>query len=158
WRSPPTPAARSDDAGDTMNIAVVYNSRRSCVLSQFGQPCPEQYGSATIWLVAGALERAGHRVALVEGDTTLFQKLDAFMPAIDGRPSGLVMNMAYGVQGTGRYTHVPGMLEMAGVPYTGSGPTGHALALDKVVAKDLIRSAGVPTADYAVMRHPGDPC
>src|SRR5262249_48854757 len=65
-------------------------------------------------------------------------------------------NMAYGIQGECRYAHVPATLEMAGVPYTGSDPLGHALSLDKVLTKDLIRLAGIPTPDYRVLRHGGD--
>jgi D-alanine-D-alanine ligase len=40
------------------------------------------------------------------------------------------------------------VLELADVPYTGSGPLGSALAMDKDVAKRLFRSAGVPTPDW----------
>ena len=70
----------------------------------------------------------------------------------DGHPTGMVFNMAYGIQGECRYTHVPAMLEMAGVPYTGSRPLGHALALDKVITKNLLRDAGIPTPNFCVMR------
>jgi D-alanine-D-alanine ligase len=45
----------------------------------------------------------------------------------------------------------PAMLEMAGIPYTGSSPLGHALALDKVITKQLIRDAGVSTPNFCVM-------
>src|SRR5262249_14757095 len=65
---------------------------------------------------------------------------------------GMVFNMAYGIQGNGRYTHVPAMLEMAGVPYTGSSPLGHALSLDKVITKRLLLEAGIPTPNFRVMR------
>ena len=71
-------------------------------------------------------------------------------------PSGLVFNMAYGIQGECRYTHVPAMLEMAGVPYTGSCPLGHALALDKVIAKIQMQAAGIPTPAFKVMGRPDD--
>jgi D-alanine-D-alanine ligase len=64
--------------------------------------------------------------------------------------------MAYGIQGDARYTHVPAALEMAGVPYTGSTPLGHALALDKVVTKVLMLAAGVPTPAFRVMLGPSD--
>src|SRR5262245_9125091 len=64
--------------------------------------------------------------------------------------------MAYGIQGNCRYTHVPAMLEMAGVPYTGSTPLGHALALDKVVTKRLLQEAGIATPNYRVLRRPED--
>jgi D-alanine-D-alanine ligase len=66
----------------------------------------------------------------------------------------MVFNMAYGIQGECRYTHAPAMLEMAGIPYTGSSPLGHALALDKVVTKILMLRAGVPTPAFQVMRRP----
>ena len=40
------------------------------------------------------------------------------------------------------------LLEMVGVPYTGSGRLGSAMAMDKDVSKRLFREAGVPTADW----------
>jgi D-alanine-D-alanine ligase len=42
------------------------------------------------------------------------------------------------------------LLEMVGVPYTGSGRLGSAMAMDKDVSKRLFRQAGVPTADWAM--------
>ncbi len=44
------------------------------------------------------------------------------------------------------------LLEMVGVPYTGSGRLGSAMAMDKDVAKRLFRDAGVPTADWTMSR------
>ncbi|MBX2836175.1 MAG: D-alanine--D-alanine ligase [Gammaproteobacteria bacterium] len=41
---------------------------------------------------------------------------------------------------------VQGALELAGVPYTGSGVLGSALSMDKLRAKDLIRQHNIPTA------------
>ena len=35
-------------------------------------------------------------------------------------------------------------LDLLGVPYTGSGPLGSAMAMDKAVAKRIMESAGVP--------------
>ena len=42
---------------------------------------------------------------------------------------------------------VQGALDLAGVPYTGSGVLGSALAMDKTRAKSLCRHAGIPTPD-----------
>ncbi len=42
--------------------------------------------------------------------------------------------------------HVQGALELAGVPYTGSGVLGSALAMDKFRSKTICRDNGVPTA------------
>jgi len=141
-----------------MKVAVVHNRDGSGVINRFGQVCPEKYGEKAIIAVLGALQRAGHDVLLCEGDKTLLQVLERFMPPDhEGHPTGMVFNMAYGIQGNCRYTHVPAMLEMAGVPYTGSDPLGHALALDKVITKDLLRQAGIPTPNYCVMRNEDDP-
>jgi D-alanine-D-alanine ligase len=42
------------------------------------------------------------------------------------------------------------LLEVVGVPYTGSGRLGSAMAMDKDVSKRLFRAAGVPTADWVM--------
>lgn len=136
-----------------MKVAVVENRDHAGVINTFGQRCPEKYGKTAIQNVIRSLRQEGHEVLLCEGDKHLLSALEAFMPhGALGRPTGMVFNMAYGIQGGCRYTHVPAILEMAGVPYTGSGPLGHALALDKIITKDLIRLAGVPTPNYRVMR------
>jgi D-alanine-D-alanine ligase len=40
------------------------------------------------------------------------------------------------------------LLDAIGVPFTGSGPVGCALAMDKDLTKRLLRDAGIPTADW----------
>lgn len=136
-----------------MRVAVVCNHDHRGVINRFGQSCPEGYDREAVESVVAALEEAGHQMLLCEGDKGLLARLERFMPPdSQARPSGMVFNMAYGIQGECRYTHVPAMLEMAGVPYTGSSPLGHGLALDKVIAKKLIRDRGVPTPNFRVMR------
>jgi D-alanine-D-alanine ligase len=54
-----------------------------------------------------------------------------------------VLHGPFGEDGT-----VQGMLELAGVPYVGSGVLSSSIAMDKVVAKTLFRSAGLPQADF----------
>jgi len=144
-----------------MRIAVVRNNDHSGVINRFGKPCPERYGQKTVDHVVTALRDGGHDTMLCEGDKSLPSVLERFMPADrDGRLTGMVFNMAYGIQGECRYTHVPAMLELLGVPYTGSSPLGHALALDKVITKQLLRDGGIPTPNFRVMRrgdeHVGD--
>jgi D-alanine-D-alanine ligase len=137
---------------ELMKIAVVRNRENGGVINRFGQICPEIYGEKSVQLVVDALRSCDHSVALLEADKNLLPRLETFMPAdVDGRPTGMVFNLAYGIQGECRYTHVPAMLELAGVPYTGSSPLGHALALDKVITKNLMRQADVPTPEYRVM-------
>jgi D-alanine-D-alanine ligase len=47
---------------------------------------------------------------------------------------------------------VQGLLEVAGVPYVGSGVLGSAAAMDKGVAKALLGAAGLPQVRHLVMR------
>jgi len=56
---------------------------------------------------------------------------------------------------------VQGFLELLGIPYQGSGVLGSALAMDKDLAKQLYRAAGLTVPDAVVLRrgepvHPGD--
>jgi len=50
--------------------------------------------------------------------------------------------------GRGEDGTLQALLDVVGVPYTGSGALGTALAMDKDVSKRLFRVAGVPTADW----------
>jgi D-alanine-D-alanine ligase len=51
---------------------------------------------------------------------------------------------------------VQGMLEMIGLPYTGSGVMGSALGMDKLRTKRLAAALGVATADSVVLRQLAD--
>ncbi|MER8602003.1 ATP-grasp domain-containing protein [Mesorhizobium sp. M1339] len=136
-----------------MRVAVVWNHDHTGVINRFGQSCPEYDQREMVENVVAALQEGGHETLLCEGDKGLLATLEQFMPPDpQARPSGIAFNMAGGIQGECSFTHVPAMLEMAGVPYTGSSPLGHGLALDKVITKQLIRDGGVPTPKFRVMR------
>ena len=49
---------------------------------------------------------------------------------------------------------VAGLLELMGIPYTGSDPCALGLALNKFYVKQILRSAGIPTA-RGYLRYPG---
>ena len=49
-----------------------------------------------------------------------------------------------------------GALEWLDTPYTGSGVMASALAMDKVRSKHLFEASGIPTPEYAVVRHKAD--
>ena len=51
---------------------------------------------------------------------------------------------------------IQGALEMLGVPYTGSGVLGSALAMDKARAKLVWRARGMPTPDYELLDRNSD--
>lgn len=50
--------------------------------------------------------------------------------------------------GSGEDGTVQALLDLAGIPYTGSGKLGSALGWDKDIAKRLFLAAGVPTPDW----------
>ena len=141
-----------------MKVAVVYNKDTKGTVNVLGPQNREWYPEATILKAAGALEKAGHEVELIPADRHLLPKLKKFLPKLSKRRHpGIVFNMALGVQGKCRYTHVPALLETSGIPYTGSSPLGHTLSLDKVVTKHILRAAGLPTPNSVVMMHPDQP-
>lgn len=51
--------------------------------------------------------------------------------------------------GHGEDGYIQAVLEMAGVPYTGTGPLGCGIAMDKRVTKELLVQGGVPTPAWA---------
>jgi len=134
-----------------MRVAVVYNRDRSGTINVFGMQNREWYPEETIQKVISALESGGHVVELIQADRFLLTNLNKFLPKLSKRrPNGLVFNLALGVQGKCRYTHVPSILELGGIPYTGSNPMGHTLAQDKVVAKQIFLASNLPTPSYRV--------
>lgn len=52
--------------------------------------------------------------------------------------------------GTGENGTLQAMLELTGIPYTGSGPLGSAVAMDKDMTKRILVHAGVPTPDWVM--------
>lgn len=134
-----------------MRVAVVYNRDRKGTINVFGMQNREWYPEETIQRVVQALETGGHTAELIQADRFLLAKLNKFLPKLSKRrPNGIVFNLALGVQGKCRYTHVPSILELAGIPYTGSNPMGHTLAQDKVVAKQIFMASNLPTPNYRV--------
>ncbi len=138
-----------------MKVAIVYNRDSNRVINLFGIPNREKYGMKSIRRITDALRKGGHQVKSFEGDKDLVDNLEHFMPRVmKGELPGMVFNISYGIQGQARYTHVPSILEMVGIPYVGSGPLAHSLALDKVVAKMLFQQHGLPTPEYTVLDSP----
>lgn len=57
--------------------------------------------------------------------------------------------------GQGEDGTVQAVLDMAGVPYTGSGHLASALAMDKQLSKTVLHAAGVATPDWLMAPVPG---
>jgi D-alanine-D-alanine ligase len=84
---------------------------------------------------ADALERSGYKVSRVDVNRDIAATLRALKPdaalnVLHGRP---------GEDGT-----LQGMLEVLGIPYSHSGVLASALAMQKEIAKTVLKAAGVP--------------
>ena len=93
----------------------------------------------------GLEERAGAAATLpVPADRApvALGEVDVVLPILHG---------PFGEDGT-----VQGLLELAGVPYVGSGVAASALCMDKDLFKAVLRDRGVPVAPNVTLR-PGDP-
>ncbi len=99
---------------------------------------PEVTGGTAVSLVG---DPAGRGLAVLEPGAAIGPALtgvDVVFPVLHG---------AYGEDGT-----IQGLLEMAGLPYVGSGVFASAASMDKEFTKKLLAAAGLPQGDHVVLR------
>ena len=89
--------------------------------------------------VEDALERLGHEAVAIDADTRLVERLTAAAPDV----AFVAMHGPGGEDGTAQE-----LLEILGIPFTGPGVAACGRCMDKVVAKQTLRGAGVPTPDW----------
>jgi D-alanine-D-alanine ligase len=90
--------------------------------------------------VFAALDKTKYRVRRYDPQTDL-GRLVADAAAIDA--ALIILHGTYGEDGT-----VQGLLDLLGIPYQGSGVLGSAVAMDKLVSKQLYAASGIPTPSY----------
>jgi D-alanine-D-alanine ligase len=116
---------------------------------------PERYEAQTIEIGrdgAWALPPAAGAAALGSGGTGLPIPTRASPAALGAIDVVLpILHGPFGEDGT-----VQGLLELAGVPYVGSGVAASALCMDKDLFKAVLRDRGIPVAANVTLR-PGDP-
>ncbi len=134
-----------------MRIALAFNLKRVKPESGGIRDDEAEYdGPVTLGAIREALASLGHEVIDLEADRSFPRALLAATP-------DLVFNVAEGARGRSREAHVPALLELLGIPYTGSDPASMVLTLDKAVAKAVVREAGVPTPRSVVMTSGDEP-
>ncbi len=84
--------------------------------------------------IAAALERLGHRVTPLDMGRDVAAQLAALKPDV-------VFNALHGAPGEDG--SVQGLLELMGIPYTHSGVTASAVAIDKQMTKAVLTAAGI---------------
>ena len=89
--------------------------------------------------VQDALERVGHEVISIDVGPDLVEQLEAVAP----EAAFIALHGRDGEDGT-----VQELLEVMGIPYTGSGVSACIRAADKVLTKHAMRDRGIPTPDF----------
>jgi D-alanine-D-alanine ligase len=97
--------------------------------------------------VARLRTHADHPLARAAGDDHLAARAAVRSLAESIDVAFLVVHGPYGEDGT-----LQGFLELAGIPYTGAGVLASAVAMDKVVFKDLMRGHGLPVVESCWFR------
>ena len=124
---------KARDPADFGRVAVLYG----------GDSAEREVSLRSGDAVLGALRRKGLAPVAIDKGEGLLAQLEA---------SGvervfIILHGRGGEDGT-----VQGALETMGVPYTGSGVLGSALAMDKHRAKRMWQACGVPTPEFRVVR------
>lgn len=144
--------------GTGTRIALVTNDGEDGVIGALGPKSRGRYRRRVVRGIADALQERGHSVERFEGDITLLSGLREFIPAhpLSGQPGGIVLNLSHGIQGDVAAAHVPAMLEMAGIAYTGPAVAGLACMGDLVLFRRLVRAVGIDTPDSRLVTRPND--
>ena len=95
----------------------------------------------TIDHIRAALETDGHTTVFLQADCTLPYTLQNEKPDI-------CLNIAEGIGGDAREAQVPALLEMLGIPYTGSRVLTNGISLDKTLTKRIWRDRRLPVAPF----------
>lgn len=132
-----------------LRVALAYNLKRIKPGAGGTHDEEAEYDApSTIAAIKDAIASFGHEVILLEADESFPRALLAAQPDV-------VFNVAEGARGRSREAQIPALLELLGLPFTGSDATTMVLTLDKDVAKTVVAKAGV-RAPVGVVMTTGD--
>ncbi len=135
-----------------LNVAVLANLKQNAPRYE-GMPADawdDLDSPITVQAICAALEASGHRATFLEGNLSLVETLPKLKPDI-------CFNICEGHWGDSRESHVPALLEMMRIPYTGSGVLTLALTLDKPMTKRVLAFHGLPTPPFQVFERVDEP-
>ncbi|MGI8619196.1 MAG: D-alanine--D-alanine ligase family protein, partial [Gemmatimonadaceae bacterium] len=140
----PDPAAEAFSRGGAGASSSSVGSSGGDTVPAGADQFAEWDSPETIAAVENALSPYGEVIRL-EATEDFPERLRAARPDI-------VFNIAEGLNGRNRESHVPAICEFLGVPYTGSDPFTLTLCLDKARAKEALAFNQVPTPRFVVIR------
>ncbi len=128
-----------------MHLCILYNRDHDLLEEDPGREAREDV-TRVAQALQEALEAGGHRVDLLGVEKDPF----SFVATIRKTVPALVLNLCESVAADSRgEMAIPAMLDLLGVPYTGSGPLALGLSLHKDKAKEILRARGVSTPAFA---------
>jgi D-alanine-D-alanine ligase len=134
-----------------MRIGLTYNLRAEYLAAGYSEEETAEFDRPdTIDALENAVRQLGHQPDRIGHAQQLIQRLAT------GDDWDLVLNIAEGLSGIAREAQVPAILDVYEIPYTFSDPLVMSLSLHKGLTKGVVRDAGLPTADYAVIEQAGD--
>jgi D-alanine-D-alanine ligase len=142
-----------------MRIAFVYSSKDGMASSIQSRRFEENHeeddppldllaecdSDETIEAIGRALGER-HDIIPIEADDEAYLQLKEIRP-------DLVFNIAEGLVGPNRESHIPSICEMLGIPYTGSDPLTLGICLDKSRAKEILSYHKIPTPPFWVVEN-----
>lgn len=127
-----------------LKVGFTFNVKRIKPTAD-GEDREAEYDSpTTLQAIREAIASHGHEVVDLEATPELPMVLAT-------EPIDVVFNIAEGFRGRNRESQVPALLELLDIPYTGSDPATLSLALDKALAKKVVRAAGIDTPNFQLM-------
>lgn len=136
-----------------LTVAFIYNVRR--VYPDPNDPRTQLEAdfddASVIESMIRNLEKCGFNVIPIEANEEAYLKLYENQNKID-----IAFNFSEGIYSEGREAHIPAMLEMLRIPYTGSSSTTHGIIFNKVRTKEVLIAHNIPTPLYQVFDSPDE--
>jgi D-alanine-D-alanine ligase len=128
-----------------LRVGFTFNVKRIKPTKDAVEDSEAEYDApTTLQAIREAIASWGHEVVDMEAN----QELPSLLAST---PLDIVFNIAEGLKGRNRESQVPALCELLDIPYTGSDPATLAIALDKGVAKKIVRHAGIHTPNFQLM-------
>ena len=131
-----------------MRIGITYNLKSNPSIPTQNENFDDQEEEfdlpETIDAIQEVLKIEGFEVFRLGGDIEVIHK-------IRHEQIDFVFNLAEGRGGRSREAHIPSLLEMMEIPYSGSDPLGLAVTLEKGITKRIAASLAIPTPSFWIL-------
>lgn len=128
-----------------LRVGFTFNVKRVKPTQDAQEDSQAEYDApSTLQAIREAIASWGHEVVDLEAKAEL-------PSVLANNPVDIVFNIAEGFKGRNRESQIPALLELLDIPYTGSDPATLSIALDKALAKKIVRQAGIMTPNFQIL-------